>query len=123
MLVACSYIVLPAIIATLYAVVWPTVSSRVGLFITLGSVSGMVVGIASLFCVAQPLIGVGSSAARPGQTSDSLGSLLGSRAMAGAIVEVAAVCLLLVALSRWLQARWIGLRFADCEGLRPVRWW
>ena len=98
------YLVLPAIIATLYAVLWPTVSSRVGLFITLGSLSGVVIALGTLFWIAQPLIGVGISGRRPGQPSDSLWSLLGSRAVAGIFIEVAGICLLLVALSRWFRS-------------------
>jgi len=98
------YLVLPAIIATLYAVLWPTVSSRVGLFIMLGSLSGVVIALGTLFWVAQPLIGIGISRARLGQPSDTLWSLVGSRGITGILIEVAAVCLVLVALSRWLRA-------------------
>jgi hypothetical protein len=98
------YLVLPAIIATLYAMLWPTVSSRVGVFIMLGSLSGVVIAVGTLFWIAQPLIGVGISRARSGQPSDSLWSLLGSRAVTGILIEAAAVCLVLVALSRWLRS-------------------
>ena len=101
---AALYLVLPAIIATLYAVLWPTVASRVGLFITLGSLSGVVIGLGTLFWVTQPLIGIGIAGARLGQPSDTLWSLVGSRGVAGILIEVAAICLLLVALSRWLRS-------------------
>jgi hypothetical protein len=97
-------LVLPAIIATLFALIWPSVSSRVGLFITLGTLSGGVVGLGTLFWVVQPLIGVGISGARPGQRSVTLWSLLALRGVAGILIETAAVCLLLVALSRWLRS-------------------
>jgi hypothetical protein len=81
-MVAALYLVLPVIISTLYAVLWPTVAARVGLFITLGSLAGVVIALGTLFWVAQPLIGVGIAGARPGQPPSSLWSLLGSRAVA-----------------------------------------
>ena len=95
-MLATFYLVLPALIATLYAMLWPTVSSRIGVFITMG--------VGTLFWITRPLIGIGISRARPGQPSDSLWSLLGSRAVAGILIEAAAVCLLLIALSRWLRS-------------------
>ena len=98
------YLVLPAIMATLYAVLWPTVASRIGLFITLGSLSGVVIALGTLFWVVQPLVGAGISGVRPGQPSVGLWSLLGSRAVVGILIETVAVCLLLVALSRWLRS-------------------
>jgi hypothetical protein len=103
-ILAALYLVVPAIIATLYAVIWPGVSSRIPLFITLGALSGGVVALGTLFWVVQPLIGVGISGARPGQRSVTLWSLLGSRGVAGILIETVAVCLLLVALSRWLRS-------------------
>jgi hypothetical protein len=101
-MIASVYLMLPAIIATVYAVLWPTVSSRVGLFIALGSLSGVVIALVTLFWVAQPLIGVGVSGARPGQPSDSLWSLLGARLLTGAIIEAMSVCLILLLLARFL---------------------
>ena len=103
-MLATFYLVFPALIATLYAMLWPTVSSRIGVFITMGSLSGLVIGVGTLFWITRPLIGIGISRARPGQPSDSLWSLLGSRAVAGILIEAAAVCLLLIALSRWLRS-------------------
>jgi hypothetical protein len=104
MIVATSYLVLPVVISTLYAVLWPTVPARAGLFIILGSLSGVVIALGLLFWIAQPLIGVGIAGARPRQPSGGLWSLLGSRAVAGVVIEAAAVSVLLVALSRWLRS-------------------
>jgi hypothetical protein len=103
-MVAALYLVLPVVISTLYAVLWPTIPSRAGLFIILGSLSGVVIALGLLFWIAQPLIGVGIAGARPGQPSGGLWSLLGSRVVAGVVIEAAAVPLLLVVLSRWLRA-------------------
>ena len=83
---------------------WPTVASRAGLFIILGSLSGVVIALGILFWIAQPLIGVGIGGARPGQPSGGLWSLVGPRAVAGVVIEATAVFLLLVALSRWLRS-------------------
>jgi len=76
-MVAALYLVLPVIISTLYVVLWPTVASRAGLFIILGSLSGVVIALGILFWIAQPLIGVGIGGARPGQPSGGLWSLVG----------------------------------------------
>jgi len=103
-MVAALYLVLPVIISTLYVVLWPTVASRAGLFIILGSLSGVVIALGILFWIAQPLIGVGIGGARPGQPSGGLWSLVGPRAVAGVVIEATAVFLLLVALSRWLRS-------------------
>lgn len=61
------YLALPLILAVAYACMWPTVSARMGWFITLGSLSGELIALGTLFWVAQPLIGIGISGARPGQ--------------------------------------------------------
>jgi len=103
-MVAALYLVLPVIISTLYVVLWPTVASRAGLFIILGSLSGVVIALGILFWIAQPLIGVGIGGARPGQPSGGLWSLVGPRAVAGVVIEATAVFLLLVELSRWLRS-------------------
>ena len=103
-MVAALYLVLPVIISTLYVVLWPTVAYRAGLFIILGSLSGVVIALGILFWIAQPLIGVGIGGVRPGQPSGGLWSLVGPRAVAGVVIEATAVFLLLVALSRWLRS-------------------
>jgi len=107
MLIAVSllYLVLPPIIATIYALFWPTVSSRVGLFITLGSIFGVIIALGTLFWIAQPLVGIGVAGARRGEQPDTLWSLLGSRLLTGAITETAGVCLTLLLLARLLQHR------------------
>ena len=99
------YLALPPAIATTYALLWPTVSSRVGLFITVGSIFGVIVALVTLFWVAQPLVGVGIAGAGPGEQSDTLWSLLGPRMLTGAIIEVAATCLILLLLVRWLRTQ------------------
>jgi len=101
--VALLYLSLPPIIATTYALLWPTVSSRVGLFITLGSIFGVVIALGILFWAAQPLVGMGISGARPGGRSDTLWSLLGPRLLTGVIIEAAAVYLILLLLARLLR--------------------
>jgi hypothetical protein len=95
---------LPLILAMTYALLWPTVPSRVGLFITVGSLSGILLAAATLFWVAQPLVGIGISGIRPGQPSTPLGSLLGSRVLAGILTEAVGVCLILLLLGRWWRS-------------------
>ncbi len=99
------YLALPPIVATTYALVWPTVPARAGLFITLGSVVGVVIALGILFWVAQPLVGVGISRPRPGGRTDTLWSLLGSRLLSGAIIEAVSVILILLLLARLLRPR------------------
>lgn len=94
---------LPPIIATAYALVWPTVSARVGLFITLGSIVGVIIALGILFWAAQPLVGIGIAGGRPGQRPDTLWSLLGSRLLTGAIIEAVAVFLFLSLLARFMR--------------------
>jgi hypothetical protein len=97
------YLALPPIVATAYALLWPTVSSRTGLFITLGSILGVIIALGTLFWVAQPLVGAGISGARRGAQSDTLWSLLGARLLTGVIMETAGLCLVLLLLARWLR--------------------
>ena len=99
------YLAFPPIAATTYALLWPTVSSRVGLFIALGCILGVLIALGTLFWVGQPLVGIGISHARPGEQPDTLWSLLGPRLLAGAIIEAVAVCLVLLLLARLLQSR------------------
>lgn len=101
--VVLSYLALPPLIATAYALLWPTVSVRVGLFITLGSIVGVIIALGMLFWVAQPLVGIGISGTRPGEQSDTIWSLLGSRLLTGAIIEAACVCVILLLLARLLR--------------------
>ena len=97
------YLVFPPIAALAYAYLWPTVSPRVGLFVTLGTVLGIAIAVGTLLWAAMPLVGIGISRARPGEQSDSSWSLLGPRLLIGAIVEICAVGLVLLLLARWLR--------------------
>lgn len=97
------YVALPPIAATSYALIWPTVSSRVGLFITLGSLFGVTIGLGTLFWIAQPLVGIGIAAGRRGEQSDPFWELLGSRLVTGAVIETAGICLILLMLARLLR--------------------
>ena len=99
------YLALPPIVATTYALLWPTVSSHVGLFITLSSIFGVIIALGTLYWIAQPLVGVGIAGARRGEQPDTLWSLLGSRLLTGAIIETAGVFLTLLLLARLLQHR------------------
>ena len=97
------YLALPPILAMIYALLWPKVSSRVGLFITLGSISGVIVASATLFWIAQPLVGIGIDGSVKSHQPDSLLSLLGARLLLGTIIEVAGVYLILLLLARLLR--------------------
>jgi hypothetical protein len=101
--VALLYLALAPMVTMAYALLWPTVSSRVGLFITLGSILGMLIALGTVFWAAQPLVGIGISRARPGDPSDTFWSLLGSRLLIGAIFEMCALCIILLLLARWLR--------------------
>ena len=98
-----AYLAFPPIAAFSYAFLWPTVSARVGLFITLGTVLGIIIAVGSGFWAAMPLAGIGISRTAPGERSDTLWSVLGPRLMIGALIEISAVCLLLFLLARWLR--------------------
>jgi hypothetical protein len=91
------YLALPSIVVTIYALLWPTVSSRVALFITLGSIFGVIVAFGTLFWMVEPLFGP------PSSQPDTLWSLLGPRLLTGAIIEVAGVYLILLLLARLLR--------------------
>jgi len=105
MVVVLVHLALPPILATLYAIFWPTVPSRVGLFITLGSLFGLAITLAILFWVAQPLVGIGITGARRAQPASTLWSLLGPRMLAGIFMEVVGMGLILVLLARGLRCR------------------
>jgi hypothetical protein len=73
------------------------------MFITLGSVIGVVIALGMLFWVAQPLVGAGISGTQSGEQSATLWSLLGPRLLIGAIIEATGVCLILLVLARLLR--------------------
>jgi hypothetical protein len=99
-----AYLALPPIAAFAYAVLWPTVPTRVGLFIILGTVLGIIIAVGAVLWAAMPLAGIGISRAAPGERSDTSWSVLGPRLLIGAVVEMSAVCLLLVLLARGLRS-------------------
>jgi hypothetical protein len=86
----------------IYALLWPPVSSRVGVFITLGSIFGVFVALGTLFWMAQPSLFGPVPSHLP---DDSLWPLLGPRLLTGAVIELAAVCLILLLLARVLKPR------------------
>ena len=99
-----AYLVFAPIAAFAYAFLWPTVSARVGLFITLGTALGMIISVGAVFWVAMPLVGMGISRAAPGERG-TLWSVMGPRLLIGALIEMSAVCLLLFLLARWLRSQ------------------
>jgi hypothetical protein len=100
-----AFLAFASVAAFVYAFLWPTVSARVGLFITFGSVFGTVIALGTLFWAATPLVGIGISRARLNEQSDTLWSLLGPRLLIGAAIEICAVGLVLFLLARWLRQR------------------
>jgi hypothetical protein len=98
-----AYLAFVPIAAFAYAFLWPTVSARVGLFITLGTVLGIIIAVGAVLWAAMPLVGIGVSRAAPGQRSETLWSVLGPRLLIGALIEIGTVCLLLFLLARWLR--------------------
>ena len=100
-----AYLAFAPVAAFAYAFLWPTVSARIGLFITLGTVLGIIIAVGAVIWAAMPLAGVGISRAAPGERSDTLWSVLGPRLLIGALVEIVAICLVLFLLAHWLRSR------------------
>ena len=98
-----AYLAFAPAAAFVYAFLWPTVQARVGLFITLGTVFGMVIALGTVTWAATPLVGIGISGTRPGEQSGTLWSLLGPRLLVGATIEICAVGLVLSLLARRLR--------------------
>ena len=103
--VIASFLLFPLIFSVIYAFVWPTVPKRAGLFVTLGTVIGLLVTVAVLFWVALPLGDAGIAQARPSVQASTFWSAFGPHFISGALLEVVGVGLVLLLLARWLRPR------------------
>ncbi len=100
-----AYLVFPLTAASVYASVWPTVYRRRVLFISIGSILGIGIAAATIIWASIPLTGVGIAGAQPGEPTDTVWSILGTRMVIAAITEISAVCVVLILLARWVRSR------------------